>query len=484
MDATTGAPAVGWVRWLTREKASRLRRFHRSNEAISAKIMGFLKKPEKMIDQIDRPDELAFGTLALRATGLYRSYEAWVKTKSKTWRDVEMDLVKKAPATGWRFWLIREQRLSGAPRFVGHTLEHTRYVNSLAWLPGGKLASGSGDKTIKIWDVATGKCELTLEGHTGRVLALVVLPNDRLASGSADNTIRIWDVTTGRCMKKLQDESWDHCYGFEKYRMNSLAALPGGKLASASNRPFVIHKGKWGEIHHSYDRSIEIWDVETGRCERTLPGHAGVVKALAVLPGGNLVSGSRDATIKIWDVATGQCVDTLKGHTNHVNALAVLSDGKLASASRDRTIKIWDLETGQSKGAQPPRGWRRGWWRLLGRSPPDRASSSRCVNTLEGHTNGVSTLAALPDGRLASASRLDGTSTTLIWDVAMGECDFEIRDSKGGWRDLLAASRDGTLAEVTDNDAVRIWHPAPVEHSPAFAGSWKNRRAEREGRGP
>ena len=76
-------------------------------------------------------------------------------------------------------------------------------------------------------------------------------------------------------------------------------------------------------------------------CERTLRGHTFFVSALAACAGGKLASGSADKTIKIWDMETGQCERTLRGHTSSVRALASCARGKLASGSFDTTIKIW-----------------------------------------------------------------------------------------------------------------------------------------------
>jgi WD40 repeat protein len=70
-------------------------------------------------------------------------------------------------------------------------------VNALAVLPGGRLASGAGDRTIKLWDPATGQLQATLEGHSDWVRALAVLPDGRLASGADDRTIRLWDPASG-----------------------------------------------------------------------------------------------------------------------------------------------------------------------------------------------------------------------------------------------------------------------------------------------
>ena len=74
---------------------------------------------------------------------------------------------------------------------------HSGGVRALCLLPDGRLASGSYDNTIRLWDVAAGAETARLEGHSGRVDALCLLPDGRLASGSWDRTIRLWDVAAG-----------------------------------------------------------------------------------------------------------------------------------------------------------------------------------------------------------------------------------------------------------------------------------------------
>ena len=75
----------------------------------------------------------------------------------------------------------------------------------------GRLASGSSDKTIRLWDVAAGAEIARLEGHSGWVAALCMLSDGRLASGSGDKTIRLWDVTAGAETARLETDAPIHC---------------------------------------------------------------------------------------------------------------------------------------------------------------------------------------------------------------------------------------------------------------------------------
>jgi serine/threonine protein kinase len=241
---------------------------------------------------------------------------------------------------------------------------HSSGVYSVVYSPDGRyLASGSGDNTIKIWEVATGKELRTLTGHSSRSLSVVYSPDSRyLASGSIDNTIKIWEVATGKELRTLTG----HFSG-----VYSVVYSPDGRyLASASA-----------------DNTIKIWEVATGKELRTLTGHSDSVWSVAYSPDGRyLASGNYDNTIKIWEVATGKELRTLTGHSNSVPSVAYSPDGRyLASGSWDDTIKIWEVATGRE------------------------------LRTLTGHSRGFWSVGYSPDGRyLASGS---GDKTIKIWRV-------------------------------------------------------------------
>jgi hypothetical protein len=196
----------------------------------------------------------------------------------------------------------------------------------VAFSPDGqRLASGSNDQTVKIWDSATGKELFALKGHAGAVTSVAFSPDGRrLASGSWDQSVKIWDSATGEELFALKGHSG---------LVASVAfSSDGRRLASGS-----------------FDQTVKIWDSATSEELSTLKGHAGFVMSVAFSPDGRrLASGSWDQTVKIWDSATGKELFALKGHTAGVTSVAFSPDGqRLASGSFDQTAKIWDSASGK-----------------------------------------------------------------------------------------------------------------------------------------
>jgi WD40 repeat protein len=323
---------------------------------------------------------------------------------------------------------------------------HTKGVRGVAYSRDGRyLASASWDETVKVWDVATRRNVLTLTGHTGGVYGVAYSPDGRhLASASSDRTVRVWDGVTGQLpviLKGHNDAVRGVAYSPDGRRLASASEDRTVKVwdaASGQNLLTLIgHTQRvWGVAYSpdgrrlasaSEDRTVKVWDAETGKELLTLKGYGSIFSSVAYSPDGrHLASASADRTVKVWDAASGQNLLTLKGHTEQVWGVAYSPDGRrLASASEDRTVKVWDAASGQE-----------------------------CL-TLKGHTDSVESLAFSPDGRhLASAS---GDQTVKVWDAATGQ-DLLTLIGHAGPVHGVAYSPDGRrVASAGDDQTVRVW---------------------------
>ncbi|KAH7200625.1 hypothetical protein BKA60DRAFT_469988 [Fusarium oxysporum] len=232
-----------------------------------------------------------------------------------------------------------------------------------------KVASASSDKTVRIWNAETGECERVLEGHSDWVNSVVFSHDSKkVASASSDKTVRIWNAETDECERVLEGHS---------YRVNSVVfSHDSKKVASASS-----------------DKTVWIWNAETGACERVLEGHNyWVNSAVFSYDSKKVASGSRDKTIRIWNAETGECERMLEGHSGLVNSVVFSHDSKkVASASSDKTVWIWNAETGA------------------------------CERVLEGHSNWVNSVVFSHDSKKVASASWD--LTIRIWNAETGECE-------------------------------------------------------------
>ncbi|NET02667.1 MAG: TIR domain-containing protein [Sphaerospermopsis sp. SIO1G1] len=281
---------------------------------------------------------------------------------------------------------------------------HNSYVNSISYSPDGKtLASGSFDNTIILWDVKTGKQILTLIGHNSTVNSISYSPDGkRLASGSGDNTIILWDVKTGKQIRTLnEDYLWIY----------SVSYSPDGKTLASG----------------SFDNTIKLWDVETGKEIRTFSGHNSSVNSVSFSPDGKtLASGSFDNTIKLWDVETGKEIRIFSGHNSSVNSISYSPDGKtLASGSFDNTIKLWDVKTGNQ------------------------------ICSLIEHSSSVYSVSYSPDGKtLASGSR---DKTIKLWDIETGKQVCSLIEHSSSVNSVSYSPDGKTLASGSDDKTMKLW---------------------------
>jgi WD40 repeat protein len=207
---------------------------------------------------------------------------------------------------------------------------HSDWVYSIALSSDGQiLASGSWDKTIKIWQLDTGEELHTLRGHSDRVYSVAFSPDGQtLASGSLDKTIEIW-----RLRKKREKNRWLTCWGLEHTLIRHSSEV---SCIAFSPNERTLASGSW-------DKTIKIWQLNTGEELHTFRGHSDRVYSVAFSPDGQtLASSSSDAIIKIWQLDKQQELCTLTDHSDRVYSVTFSPDGKtLASGSWDKTVKIW-----------------------------------------------------------------------------------------------------------------------------------------------
>lgn len=218
------------------------------------------------------------------------------------------------------------------PRILKETggFSCTEAVNSLAFSPDGKiLASGSDDKTIRLLDISIAKEICTFTGHKEKVYSVAFSPDGKtLASGSKDKTIKLWSIDTYKETSTLHG----HCD-----EVLCVAFSPDGKILASGGA--------------KNDKTIKVWYLAENKF-LTLKSHSqelGGIHSIAFHPDGKqIASGSTDKTIKIWQLSSGQELRTLTGHSDDVFSVTFSPDGKqIASGSKDKTVKLWQVDTGQ-----------------------------------------------------------------------------------------------------------------------------------------
>ncbi len=344
--------------------------------------------------------------------------------------------------------------------FVGHIDR----VSTVTFSPDGQLlASSSYDCTVRLWDIRLGQCVKTLQGHSNRVWTLCFGANNRqLASGADDHAVKLWDVKTGRCTNtfqgytnailtasldsshkivasghedqtvKLWDLETDQCFTILRGhagRVWAIAFAPPNvnSLDESPNNEFLLASG-------SADRTIKLWNWQTGECLQTLQGHKSWIWAVSFSPDGQwLASSSYDATTRVWHVSTGECLQTLEAHPSSVASVTFSANGQwLATSSFDQTIKIWHSDTWQCSKTLQGHG---GLVRCSVFSPDSKQlfscshdltakqwdiETGECLNTFSDHPSFVVSIAVSPDGQQLLTGTFDGT--VKVWDIKTGQC--------------------------------------------------------------
>jgi WD40 repeat protein len=323
---------------------------------------------------------------------------------------------------------------------------HISSVRSVAFSPDGKTClSGSGDRSLKLWDIQTGACIRTFIGHDHFIRSIAFSPDGKTClSGSWDNTLKLWDTNSGDCILTFTGH---------QYFVRSVAFSPDGKTC----------------ISGSWDQSIKLWDTLSGICIRTFLGHEHFVRCVAFTPDGKtIISSSWDNVLKLWDVASSECISTISTNEHSFGSIAVSPDGKTClCGSEDKTFFLWDIHKGLCLGSF--RGHASSV-RSVVFSPDGRrclsgsadrtlklwdVSSMTCITTLIGHNHSVESVAISPDQTQCISGSVD--RSLRLWDLPAGNC---LRTFTGFDHTVRAVSisQDSQFClSGADDKSIKLW---------------------------
>lgn len=379
-------------------------------------------------------------------------------------------------------------------------LGHAYPFTAVAWSPDGRhILTGSGDRTLKLWDARTGKEIRSYQWHTDWVKAVEFSRDGKLAlsAGGHDGTARLWDIATGAELLKVGEEK----VGEGKPEMKSASISPDGRvlLTAADGGAVRLWEAKTGRpirsirgggriaafspdgrlIAGAMDTgSLSLWDAATGALVRPFerivsPGE--IVDSIAFSPdGSHVLTAGWDNTLRLWSVALGRQVRNFVGHTKYVTSARFSPDGRLiASGGNDNTVRLWDAATGRQLRVLA--GHTEMVWSVA--FSPDgthvvsgsgavllseidktariwEVASGKEVMRLRGYTSTVAALTPSPDGRYVLAAHDDGTAK--LWDLRQGR-PVRVLPGHETTADSVAFSADGMRALTADWRDVKLW---------------------------
>lgn len=340
---------------------------------------------------------------------------------------------------------------------------HRGVVVCVAYFPDGRrIVSGSGDRSIRIWDVDSGQCLHILEGHTEGVWQLAVSQDGRfIASAAHDGLVRVWDGENGTFLRTLHGQSGyamsvafssdgshivggtsNYCVGIWETESGECLQALEAKRQGSSFFGEALALANDGKIASSVDiKSIIVWGENF--VELLLKGHTGQICCMDFSPDSRqLVSGAYENAARVWDLESGNCLFVLEGHSKHVRSVCYSPDGcHILSGSEDNSLRLWDAKTGI------------------------------CLHVFQGLSDSVSSAAFSPDGsRIVVGSGM----SVQVWDF---ESRILVREIKGrhNWISCTAFSNGGSkIAMGCYFDWISIWDISTGMRRQRFEGHGKS----------
>ncbi|WP_435972847.1 protein kinase domain-containing protein [Streptomyces sp. Qhu_M48] len=260
---------------------------------------------------------------------------------------------------------IGDARCTGTREIPWHQNPPPRTKLPIRLSPDGTRAlTGEADGTLRLWDLSTGACLLTLNGHEGPVRS-VDLSGMLAVSAGEDDTVRLWDLAEGRCMRVIPARAGEAGFGLggrvavysdwnarshvwdirEERIRGTLKAQGSYGLRSARVSP----DGRWALIADTGGQStVRVWDLEDCTLRHVLTGHGpGLADPIGFSPDGRHAAiATFGGPIRLWNLSEGRCVRTLEAARG--GGFASLSaDGRHMLTGLGGFLRFWDWETGR-----------------------------------------------------------------------------------------------------------------------------------------
>ena len=319
---------------------------------------------------------------------------------------------------------------------------HTGFVYRACISPDGKLAiSGSADDSIKLWILATGVCICTLQGHTSSVKAVGFSQNGKLAiSGSADRTAMIWKLPVPdepvfeMMLSKIQSSMETN---WESEAFHSLIEKIDG-LLNLKNIPQALTEFKKLQGYKTFTSGKEFFEISVRMAKycisRQLKNH--VLQKFPIIQDSvkdfhwgetdiYMISIEKYKAVDIWNIVSSECIRTLKEYTRYVCSACFSPDGRQCLIGDEYNLTLWNVVSGE------------------------------CADKMRGHTEDVFSVIFSPNGRLAVSGSNDGT--VMLWDIITGICIHRLLVYKGNTNTVFCFSPDGKCILFGSGYEVYLW---------------------------
>ena len=413
---------------------------------------------------------LKISAIAASSEALFASHKEFdaLLESIRAWKQLQKSR-KVEPETRMRVVSALKQAVYGVKE-INRLEGHSEIVWGVSFSPDGQLiASGSRDRTIKIWR-SDGTLLQTLNGHNDAISSLSFSPDSQtLASVSLDKTVQIWrrNPITGEFISQPQRTLVGH--GDWIY---SVSFSPDGKLLATASK----------------DGTINLWDVLHGTPIKIIRAHEDWVSWVSFSPDGQfLASASEDETVKIWR-RNGTLVSTLAAHQNGCTTVTFSPDGQtLATAGRDHMVKIWSRQkNGHNFTLQKTFKQNTDVIWSLKFSPDGQYLTSggddniihiwnvdngTLVKTLKGHSGAIAALSFSPNGQLLASASYD--KSIKIWSLKSPQ----LPTLQGHTDRVLSVSwsPDGQLLASGSRDkTIKIWQRYLGDHQQVTTRLYKS----------